>query len=225
MITSNSAHAGMAGIGNAAVNKGQFTAHTRFSFSEDNENAAFDDQWRSRLMLDYGLTDDAAMGIYLQGDGDEVDAWMADARFELTEAATHGFYSGFRLRYTYKDGDKKPDNAHIRLIAGVPVNQWDFRINQIFAYQVGEGRRGGMGVDTRLQATYRYHPDHRAGIETLSDFGYGSSRTGFDRQNHVAGPVLSGKITDGLFYETGYRYGVSEAAPDHTFRLFITRVF
>lgn len=224
------AHAGIGGIGNATVNEGELAAHLRASISGDNDNTALDGRLRSRFMADYGFTDDFALGLYVQGDnrnGDnqELDAVILDARFEWTEAKTHGYYSGLRLRYTYKDGDKKPDNAHMRFILGKPFGQWDFRINQIIAYEIGEGSSGGLGIDTRLQASYHYHPEHRIGVESFSDFGYGSRLSRFDEQNHTFGPVLAGKITDGLTYETGYRYGLSEAAADHTFKLFVVKSF
>lgn len=229
-ILASPAVAGIGGIGNASVNEGVLATHLRASYSEDSDNAAQDGRLRSRFMADYGFTDDFALGLYLQGDnrgGDnqELDAAILDARFELTTAKEAGFYSGFRLRYTYKDGDKKPDNAHIRLILGAPVGNWDFRINQIFAHEIGEESRGGLGIDTRLQTSYRYAANHRVGIESFSDFGYGSRNSSFDAQNHTIGPVFAGSISENLTYETGYRYGLSEAAADHTFKLFLVRRF
>lgn len=229
-LMGTSAYAGIGGIGNATVNKGDLATHYRASISTDDDNSQLDGRFRSRFMADYGFTDDFALGLYVQGDnrnGDnqELDALMLDARFEWAEVKTHGYYSGLRLRYTFKDGDKKPDNAHARFIFGKPIGKWDFRINQIFAYEIGEGSGGGIGIDTRLQASYQYHPEHRIGVESFSDFGYGSRWNNFDEQNHTVGPVLAGKVMDGLTYETGYRYGLSEAAPDHTFKLFLVQHF
>jgi hypothetical protein len=106
-----------------------------------------------------------------------------------------------------------------------PVGKWDLRINQIPAYEVGSESRGGLGVDTRLQATYYYLPDHRAGVESFSDFGYGSRLTAFDERTHTIGPVFAGRLADNVFYEAGYRHGISRAAADHTFKFFIIRNF
>ena len=225
LLASTGVQAGTGGIGNATVNQGDFATQLRFSVSDDDQSAGLDGRFRNRLMLDYGISDDVALGFYIQGDnrgGDnqELDAFILDARYELAQVATDGYYTGFRLRYTYKDGDKKPDNFHIRLIAGLPVDQWDFRINQILAYQVGEDNAGGLGVDTRLQASYRFHPDHRAGLESFSNFGFGSGSS-FDEQAHTLGPIFAGKIAPGLSYEAGYRYGLSDAAADHTLRVFL----
>lgn len=230
LTAATSAQAGIGGIGNATVNEGALTTHLRASYTSDEENAGLDDRWRSRFMTDYGFTDDFALGVYIQGDNrsadnQELDAIIVDARFEFTQAAKAGFYSGLRLRYTHKDGDKKPDDMHARFILGAPIGKWDFRINQILAYEVGEDGRGGIGIDTRLQTSYRYAKGHRAGLESFSNFGYGSRRSGFEEQSHTIGPIFAGTITQNLSYETGYRYGLSEAAPDHTFKLFIVRRF
>lgn len=224
------AQAGMAGIGNAQVDEGVFTAHLRNAYILDGQQPAIDGRWRSRFMTDYGVTDNYAVGLYVQGDqrtGDdlELDALMLEQRVELHTVAQDGLYSGFRVRYTWKDGDKKPDDAHIRLILGMPYGDWDFRINQILGMEVGEGRTAGMLVDTRVQSTYGYAQDHRAGLEALSNFGNIRHITGFDTQSHEAGPVFQGKISHGLNYEAGYRYGVSESAPSHTLRLFLFRAF
>lgn len=224
------ASAGIGGIGNATVKEGVFATHLRSSYHTDDSQTNTDGRWRSRIMTDYGFTDNFALGLYLQGDnrpGDnlEMDALMLDARIELTEAKDTGFYSGLRLRYTFKDGDKKPDNAHVRFILGAPVGKWDFRINQILAYEIGQQSRGGLGIDTRLQTTYNYADGHRAGIESFSDFGYGSRNSDFDQQNHTIGPIFAGKLADNLSYETGYRYGLSDAAADHTFKLFVVHSF
>ncbi len=222
------AYAGIAGIGTAKVNKDVFTVTLRSSYTADEEQPGLHDRIRMRLMTDYGFTDDYAFGLYIQGDKRqdddmELDALIMEHRIELTDASTHGYYSGFRLRYTYKDGDKKPDNAHIRLILGAPYEKWDFRINQIIAHDVGEGSVGGIGLDTRLQTTYGYYPRHRAGIESFSDFGKMTRQAGYDRQYHTIGPVFTGALADDLTYEIGYRMGVSEAAADHTFKVFFVK--
>jgi hypothetical protein len=217
-------------VSSIAINKGQFTVQTRGSYTTDDDNPSLDKRFRSRLATDYGITDSFALGIHFQTDnrGNETgqyDATLIEGRFEFTDTKTDGYYSGFRLRYTFKDGDKKPDNVHVRLIAGLPIDKWDLRMNQTFAYETGQDSRGGLGVDTRTQTTYHYLTHHRAGIESFSDFGYGSRTPKFDEQNHTVGPVFAGKIRDDISYETGYRRGISKAAPDNTVKLFLTKYF
>jgi hypothetical protein len=229
-IASPALAGGIAGIGVAKVNKGQFTAHLRNSFGTDNDRKNQDNRWRTRLMTDYGFTDWFASGIYFQGDqrddkNMELDAVIWENRFEFTDTATDGYYSGIRLRYTYRDGDKKPDQAHIRFIAGAPLGNWEFRANPIIYKELGEDARSGLGLDARFQVTYGYMEGHRVGIENFSDVGIMSNMPRFDKQSHTLGPVFTGKITPSLTYETGYAYGLSQTAPDHTLKLFLVNTF
>ena len=146
---SHTAQAGIGGIGNAQVTKGAFTTHLRNAYIEDGENGRQDNRWRSRIMTDYGINDWFAAGFYVQGDRRkddnlELEALIGELRFEFTSADTSGYYSGARLRYTWRDGDKKPDDAHIRLILGAPYGRWDFRINQILGLEtLGQSRATG----------------------------------------------------------------------------------
>lgn len=221
---------GIAGIGNAQVNAGQFTVSIRHSFGSDNDGMQQDNRLRSRVMTDYGFTDWFASGLYMQSDrrdqqNMELDALIWENRFEFTTLEADGFFSGARLRYTLKDGDKRPDNAHLRLILGTIHNGWEWRTNPILYHETGPGARAGVGLDARFQLTCHYAAGHRAGVESFSDMGLLRRQPGFDRQSHSIGPVFAGNITPALTYEAGYAYGASRAAPDHTFKLFLARSF
>lgn len=225
-----SAHAAIGGIGNAQVDEGAFTVHLRNAYTVDEESNRLNDRWRQRLMTDYGVNDWFATGLYLQGerlqsDDAELEAIIWENRFEFTNAAQHGYYSGIRLRYTWKDGDQKPDDAHIRLIIGAPVGAWDLRFNQIIGVETGQESVNGILWDSRAQATYSYHGAHRAGLEWFGNFGNLDNAGSFDEQQHEVGPVFQGPVTENVNYEAGYRYGISERAADHTLRVFLIRRF
>lgn len=227
---SHAAQAGIGGIGNAQVTKGALTTSERVAYIEDGDDGPQDSRLRSRIMADYGINDWLAAGFFIQGDrraGDslELEALISELRFEFTSADTSGYYSGIRLRYTWRDGDKKPDDAHIRFIIGAPYERWDFRFNQFFGLETGTDARAGLLVETRPQVTYGYYGNHRAGIESFSNFGNISRVDGWNNQSHEVGPVFQGPLTDTLSYETGYRRGISDAAANHTFRLFLTQSF
>jgi hypothetical protein len=222
--------AGIAGIGNATINEGQLVVHVREAFGTDNDQDNLDNRWRQRLMLDYGFTDWFASGIYIQGDKREnrdmeLEALIWDSRFELTTVERSGYYSGFRLRYTYMDGDKKPDNFHIRGIIGMPYGKWDLRLNPILYTDVGPEARSGIGVDMRARVTYEYIPNHHAGFESYHNHGKLRDINGYRHTSHDMGVVFAGNVSPEWSYETGYAYGVTPSAPDHTVKLFIVRNF
>lgn len=224
------AQAGMAGIGNAQVDEDVFTLQWRNAYITDSEQPSQDGRWRSRMMFDYGVTNDYAVALHIQtdkrpNDALELDALIFQQRVEYHNVKDDGFYSGFWLRYTWKDGDKKPDDAHIRLIWGMPIGNFEVRLNQILGWEVGQDSRPGLIVDTRGQYTYAYMPNHRIGFEHLNNFGNTRTVNGFSRQNHEIGPMLSGKFDNKVSYELGYRHGISDQAADHTIRLFLWRGF
>ena len=224
------AYAGIGGVVNAQVDPHQLTMQLRSTYNLDQENPAYDHRWQSRIMADYGLDDNNAIGFFVQGvqhEGEDLklDALILEHRYEWHEVAKDGFYSGFRLRYTYRDEDKKADEAHIRLILGAPWGKWDFRLNQFIGREVGNDSTPGTLLETRGQATYEYSPGYRVGLENFSNFGKLRNTSDFQTQAHEIGPVFKGPLTDQLSYEAGYRYGYSDAAPDHTFRIFLIERF
>lgn len=229
LTISHAAQAGIGGIGNAQVIEGRFTTHLRNAYIEDGEGAQ-DNRWRSRIMTDYGVNDWFATGLYIQGDRRdndnlELEALIWENRFEFTTAKDDGFYSGARLRYTWRDGDKKPDDAHIRWILGAPVGKWDARVNLITGIETGTDARAGLLLELRQQITYGYYEKHHMGIESFSNFGNVSRVDGWNNQSHEIGPVFQGPLTDRLNYDAGYRRGISDAAANHTFRLFLIQSF
>lgn len=229
LIAANS-YAGVGSVGGASVEKGKLSTQLRASYSADDDDAKLDGRWRSRFVIDYGFTDRFALGVYVQGDkpgnnDKQLDSVIMDARFELTESEAAGYDSGIRLRYVTKDDDRKSDSVEFRLLGELPIEKWRFRLNQIFAYEVGSRRRGGIGLETRLQAMYRYVKGHRVGVESFNDFGYGSRSPRFSDQDHTLGAVFMGTLGYGFSYEAGYLHGISQSSPDHMGKLFLKRSF
>lgn len=217
-------------VSNITVDKDVLTVSTRQAYGVDGDQRAIDARWRSRYTVDYGVTDDYAVGFFVQtdkrrGDNLELEALMLDQRFELHDVEHDGFYSGFRVRYTKRDGDKSPDDVHLRLILGKPVGPWDFRFNQLFIHEVGKDSRDGIFLESRTHVSYGLASGQRVGLETFSHFGPSGNIQGYDTQNHEVGPVLLGSLENGVNYDVSYRKGISDAASDHVFRLVLTKPF
>ncbi len=196
----------------------------RSSYTTDDSSRTLDDRVRARFIVDYGFTDSFALSAFAQGDNKGDNGLLSDelaleGRFELTTAKEYSFYSGFRVRYIHRQTNNSPDSLQWRLIAGMPLDKWDIRINQIFTHDIGTYRRSGVDIDTRLQATYAVWEQHRLGLESFSDFGYSDNFGRFHEQTHTLGPVMTRALgSTGLRYEAGYRYGLSKASPDHIFQ-------
>jgi len=105
------------------------------------------------------------------------------------------------------------------------MDAYELRVNQIFSNEVGEDSEDGIGGETRLQLTRSIAQNHRLGLESFHDVGNFSDDSEFEEQSHTFGPVLKGKLGENFKYETGYRAGLSDNAPDHSFKFFIGRSF
>lgn len=224
------ARAAIGSIANIEVTEGALSAQWRNAYSTDDGQPGIDERWRSRIGVDYGFTDHYAAGLFVQtdnrqGDNTELEAVMLDQRFEIHDLKNDGFYSGFRVRYTWRDGDKKADDVHLRVIAGTVQGPWEFRFNQLFYYELGKERRDGVAFESRGQVTYGVTQDTRVGVENFSHWGFSEDGPGYPGQSHEIGPVMIGQLGDGLSYDASYRRGISNAAADNVFRFVLYKAF
>ena len=224
------ARAAIGSIGNIEVNEGAFNAQWRSAYSTDDAQAGLDQRWRNRIGVDYGFTDHYAAGLFVQTDDlkthhPELEAVMLDQRLEIHDQQHDGFYSGLRVRYTWRDGERKTDEAQLRLIAGTVQGPWEYRFNQLFYYELGPDRREGVLLESRGQVTYGLPSGTRVGLESFNFFGSTDAMPAFNGQSHEIGPVVLGKITDTLAYDASYRRGVSSAAADNVFRFVLYHSF
>ncbi len=202
----------------------------RFGYSEADESSSQDERFRSRVHIKHGFNDLYAAEIVVsqdrrKGDNLEHDAVTLENHFHLLKAEGHGFDFGVRANYTMKDGDKKADEASFGFYELIPLGEYEIRMNQILGHEVGEDSDDGLSAELRFQATKKISETHRLGLESFHDLGSLQDMSGYSDQSHQFGPVLKGKIGGGYAYETGYRAGISEGAPDHNFKVFISRDF
>lgn len=203
----------------------------RMGYSAADEDSSEDDRFRSRVHIDHGFNDVyAARIIFSQDDrkdtGFEHDSIKFENRFYLLKSQDIGFDFGVRLNYTQKDNDKKPHSVELGFYELVPLGDYELRFNQILSDDIGKESEDGVEVEIRHQLTRKIYDVHRIGLESFHDFGNLEQLSGFEEQKHTFGPVLKGDMGfGGLKYETGYRTGLSDAAPDHSFKFFISKVF
>lgn len=218
-------------VGSPVVKKGSAELSARAGYSMADDESSEDDRFRTRFHLDYGFTEHYAARILFsqddrKGDGYEHEGVKFENRFHLLKSADYGFDFGVRLNYQHKDGDKKPDNFEYGLYELIPFDPWEIRFNQIFSDAVGAEAEDGIEAEWRSQVTREVADDLRLGLEAFHDFGNLDELAGFDTQSHTFGPVLKGGLFSSDFkFETGYRAGISDSAPDHSFKFFVSRSF
>lgn len=217
-------------VGSAAVKAGETKVEARFGYSEAEESSSQDERFRTRFQIDHGFNEWYAGRIVVRQDKRKGDSYEHESvtftnRVQLLDKAEEGFDFGFRLSYALQDGDKKADFVEFGLYEVIPYEDYEFRMNQIFAHDVGQESEDGVSGELRLQGTRAISESHRLGLESYHDFGNLTTLSGYSAQSHQIGPVLKGKFGDGYAYETGYRAGISEGAPDHNMKFFISKTF
>lgn len=222
------ASANFSSVSGTEVSEGVLTASVRSTYAMDNQNSRA--RWLGRIGADYGLTDHYALGLFVQGerrrhDNFELEAFIVDHRIEWHTEKDDGFKSGFRVRYTKRDGAKAPDNARLQLIVALPVGNWEARLNQLLIHELGDGAQSGILLETRGRIHYRWPNGTQLGLETINTLGRASSIQSFDNRRHEIGPALSGNLENGYTYDLAYRHGISDRATDHVIRIGLMRAF
>lgn len=217
-------------VSSPTVSKGRTAVEVRTGYSTADENSGEDERFRSRIHIDHGFTDYYAARLIVSQDKRKNDSYEHDSvsfenRFYFLKADQYGFDMGSKINLTIKDGDKKPNGLAVQFYERIPLDQWEIRLGQLFDRDIGADAEEGINAALRMQATYGINESYRIGLESFSDFGNLSDNDSFEEQNHTFGPVLKGKLDDGYFFETGYRAGLSESAPDHSFKFFMGRNF
>jgi len=185
---------------------------------------------RSRLHVEYGFTEYLslrAVGKQYDRDGGdtEYDATDIEARLQFFDREIDGFDGGIKLVYSARPNEDRADTASLQWLAEHRDGTFRYRYNVVASHDVGEYAESGLGFGLRGQIMPDTKAPHRLGMEFFSDFGKLNDQHGYDAQKHTLGPVLKGKFTDSIEYETGVQLGVSDSAPAIGVKFFLSYAF
>lgn len=225
-------------VGTARVDENALYTEWRGGYTWEDAGGSNDKRFRMREHIDYGFNDWYAVRIIASQDkrnaaGIEHGAVTFENRIQLIEQRDYGWDGGIRLIYGHSDGDKTPHEIDVRLMAQVPFgenNKWEFRHNTVIEHDVGENSQNGFALEWRHQVTRSITPPDflsklRVGIELFNDLGRLNALSGYDAQDHQVGPVMKGYVSNGVYFQAGYRAGASDAGVDHLAKLFIGKKF
>lgn len=218
-------------VGSAAINQGERAVESRIGF--DNQgNAAFRSQFQYAFTDWYQLR---IIGAFSRpDDGDwNYSATTLENWFQWREEAEDGsgFNGGARIAYTFSD-DNGPDEVALRLtLTDKFADGWEWRANLIGEIETGNGSADGVFLQTRVQVSRSLSSSAfgssglRLGIELFSEYGNSEDIPSFDEQAHQLGPVLKAEWDNGVYIQTGARFGLTDASDDSSFRLSLGREF
>lgn len=126
---------------------------------------------------------------------------------------------GMRLDYARAHLAGDADKIDMRALFRHDSGPWQWRLNVGIDREVGDNASDGYGGDIRASGRYQVAEGYQVAIDYLGDTGKLHNMPSFDGQDHRAGPVLIADITDTIALEAGYLAGLSQSAPDHSFKL------
>lgn len=181
------------------------------------------------LGFGYGATEYWFTELYLKreregSEGLTIGEW--ENKFQLTETGKYAVDVGLitEIEIPLSNG-KEP---------------WEFKIGPLFQTEFGklqlngnvlfERKFGGDDDEHHItemgyqwQAKYRWKQAVEFGLQGMGEVGEWNHWENTDGQNHRMGPAVFGKLDLGqkqaIKYNAAVLFGISDAAPDHTFRM------
>lgn len=215
------------GVSGSEVTAGEHLFDYRFAYSPENDGN--DEGFVHRFHYQYGLTE------RLRGRALITFSKRGAEPLKARIASLEGLY-----QFKERDGKSGWDSA-IRLDGNIPLeadkpgrgrvawhNQYRFedgvelRGVLLVGREFGDLARPGASIETREETTFPLKSRVRVGAQMFNVYGTTADFGSFDEQRHQIGPVVKGRLGEHLRYEASALIGVSEAASDADFRLFVS---
>ena len=217
-------------IGPKIGEKGQSGIEYRSGYEWDNDNKAQDGAFTDRVDFFYNISNSIKLLTFVNrvdpgNDDSEITNVFIEPGFQFFNKQEDGFDGAIMTGVSIATQDEHPNLARIVLTGEAPYHGWALRHNSIFAHEFGGFQTSGVQYQARWRATYKLGSGPSVGVEMFNDFGNLRTTHGFDSQQHRAGPVMTGEITDGLGYQTGALAGLSDNAPDFAVKFWLSYRF
>ncbi|MEL6245299.1 MAG: hypothetical protein AAFQ85_08120 [Pseudomonadota bacterium] len=195
----------------------------RVSYDPDSENTAL------RLHYQRAINSDLRWRVIGQVRSTETsdfdpDHLTAQLLWQVTPDL-QAYQSGLRFDGRYRFDDR-PGQFTIHWVhQWRQVDHWTLRFISGATLEIGDGAQDGLAIQTRTSAMRSLNSGPKLGAELFSQYGSTTDWLDFEDQRHQAGPVAVWSLGEGWGLYTGALLGVSEAAPDATFRVRATYTY
>jgi len=183
------------------------------------------ENWRLEFVTEYetpaaGSTEHEAYEIEfvrnLTEQGEDGVSYSSAVVFAAGYASEETAADTIELGYYYEKGLGEKEGKSVE--ASYPSS---FTLNIKLEDQQGSNVESGIEVGYGVQYKTEFSGEMQIGVELYGEISEEASS--FDKQEHLAGPVLFGEIELGkeseLSYQIGYLLGLSDAAADGVFKL------
>ena len=217
------AHATTSSVFGPTVSGDDRSAEYRLSYSPEEER--FD----HRLHYQHALSDRVRSRlIAAQGRRGSGDLELRYLRFETQwqyRRVTDGWNAALRGELQLAEGDDGPHRLRLAWTGARNLGAWQQRVNVLAGREFGSSPASGITLEVRAQLTRKVPAGGRLGLSLFSDLNTTSDLGSFDEQAHELGPIYKTSLGGDWGLTAGMLFGISDAAPDTTWRLMISRDF
>ena len=182
------------------------------------------------LGFGYGVNDFWFTEVYLKreseaGEGLTIAEW--ENKFQLTETGKYPIEIGLITEFEAPtSNNNEPYEFKFGPLFQTEFGKLQLNANVLFERKFGpndsdESRFTEMGY--QWQAKYRLQPSFELGLQGMGEMGQWNDWTSTSEQTHRFGPAVFGKVQVGnkqaIRYNAALLFGVSDAAPNNTFRM------
>lgn len=134
-----------------------------------------------------------------------------------------GWSAALRGEVQIAEGDDGPHRLRLAWAGARDAGPWQQRVNVLMGREIGADRASGLSLELRARVSRTLPDGSRLGMSLFSDLNTTSEFGSFDEQAHELGPVYKRSVGRDWGLTAGMLFGISESAPDTTWRLMIGR--
>jgi hypothetical protein len=208
------------------ITKGEREIDFKYGTSKNDESVR---KHVSKLGLGYAPTDYWFTEVYAtrESEGEHgltIAEW--ENKFQFTETGKYPFEVGMITEIEAPIQKNNPYEVKLGPLFQTDINRIQLNANFLFERKFGpnpEHEKFITEFGYQFQTKYRYRKEFEFGVQGFGEVGEWNSWDNHKNQNHRWGPAVFGKLnlgsTQKIKYNAAVLYGVSEAAPDHTYRM------
>lgn len=205
------------------VNEGHHSWQYRVAFDPDSDRMA------QRVHYQQSLNGDLMWRVLGQvrktDDSDtDFDFFQAELFWELSDDGAR-WRTGLRFDARVRDRGR-PGLLGLHWTNHVQLDERTrVRFLAMTLADVGDGARDGVFVETRADLAHRLASGVEIGVEMYNRYGSTRDFGAFNEQSHQFGPIVTIPTGNGWSVLAGLLLGLSDAAPDQDYRLWVTRSY
>lgn len=126
--------------------------------------------------------------------------------------------TGFYLEFEKGLESGAPDNLEGKLLLEKSLGSFTNTANLIISHEIGQNHSSDTNSGLAWKTIYRMDRAFQPGFEYYANTGPLNQHVSFNDQSHQLGPVAEGKLGP-VKYNAGVLFGISQSAPDATFKV------